>query len=329
MRDRSISVIIPAYNAAAFVGRAIQSVAKQRYDSYEIIVVDDGSTDETLTVANRMREQIPQLRVLHQENSGVSAARNAGLDAATGAYVLFLDADDVLQQGLFETALGGSEDVECVLYGFDYIYADHTEQNVPSLSVGIHSRGEVLDAFWELYREGVLSNIGTKIYRRDILTEHQIRFNEQATILEDVSFYLAALQYVNQVTVLGKSYYGYYMDMNAMSIQKRYRPHYGEHLNAFFRSAMDMSAPVNQDLYLIYMDAVLLVLRNDLLDENASRSDVVGRYRSYMDYPLVTASRAQIGKSDVRPMKYLFYQMLWNRHPKLLYDLTVLWSKVS
>lgn len=333
MRDRSISVIIPAFNAAAFLGRAIQSVVDQNYSDYEIIVVDDGSTDDTLVVANRLAEQIQQLRVLHQENGGVSSARNVGLDAATGDYVLFLDADDVLQSGLFMDALGkpsdASSEPECVLFGFDYIYADRTEENIPSLSAGVHTREEVLQAFWHLYREGVLSNIGTKIYCRENLTQHQIRFNEQATILEDVSFFLAALQYVDQVTVLDKSYYGYYMDANAASIQKRYRPQYGEHLNRFFQNAMALSVPLNKDLYLVYMDAMLLVLRNDLLDTKASHKEVIDRYRAYMDYPLVIASHEQIARSDVRPMKYLFYQMLWKRHPGLLYELTVLWSKAS
>lgn len=325
----SISIIIPAYNAAAFLARSVRSVTSQQYENYQIVIVDDGSTDQTAEVADQLATGNTRIQVIHQENRGVSAARNAGLQAATGDYILFLDADDELRPGLFHAALDGASAPQCVLYGFDYIYADHTEEKLPSLAAGVHTRGEVLQAFWNLYREGVLSNIGTKIYRREILTQHQIRFSEQATILEDVSFYLAALQYVDQVTVLDQSYYGYYMDANAQSIQKRYRPHYGEYLNRFFRSAMELSAPVNQDLYLIYMDAMLLVLRNDLLDTNVSRGEVIDRYRGYMDYPLVRASREHIGRSDVRPMKYLFYQMMWNRHPGLLYDLTVLWSKIS
>lgn len=324
-----ISIIIPAYNAAPFLARSVASVAGQQYGAHEIIIVDDGSTDETGSVADQLAAENLCVRVLYQENRGVSAARNAGLDAATGEYVLFLDADDVLQPGLFEDAFRGSSEPECILYGFDYIYADHTAQNLPSLSAGRHSREEILQAFWDLYRDGVLSNIGTKIYRRDILVEHEIRFNEQATILEDVTFYLNALQYTQEIMVLGKSYYGYYMDANAASIQKRFRPRYGEHLSRFFQSAMDLHAPVNKDLYLIYMDAMLLVLRNDLLDHDATRAEILQRYQSYMDYPLVRTSEQYIKRPDVRPMKYLFYQMLWNRHPNMLYILTRLWSKVS
>lgn len=325
----SISIIIPAYNAADFLRRSVDSVISQEYENYQVIIVDDGSTDQTAAIADQLAAENDRIQVIHQRNGGVSAARNAGLASAAGDYVLFLDADDALRPGLFEAALGGGRNPECVLYGFDYLYADHTEENLPSISSGDHLRDEVMASFWNLYRDGVLSNIGTKIYKREILVEHQIRFNEQATILEDVSFFLATLQYVHEVTVLGQSYYSYYMDANASSIQKRYRPRYGEHLNAFFHSAMKLSVPIDQDLYLIYMDAILLVLKNDLLDPNAGRKDVMERYRGYMDYPLVMASQEHIGRSDVRPMKYLFYQMLWNRHPGILYDLTVLWSKVS
>jgi len=92
-----VAVVIAAYNAAAFIREAVQSVLAQSLEDIEVIVVDDGSTDDTRQLLGMFAD--PRLRLIHQQNSGVSAARNTGLAAARAPYVVFLDADDVLVQG--------------------------------------------------------------------------------------------------------------------------------------------------------------------------------------------------------------------------------------
>lgn len=98
----SVSVIIPCYNHAAFLGDAIASVRRQSWPAVETIVVDDGSTDESRAVAQRA----PRIRLISQDNQGLSAARNAGLRASSGDVIIFLDADDVLLPNAAEAAVG-------------------------------------------------------------------------------------------------------------------------------------------------------------------------------------------------------------------------------
>ncbi len=114
-----ISVIIPAYNARRFIGEAIESVLSQTVPAHEVIVVDDGSTDGT---AEFVREHYGKLvRVIHQENKGVGAARNIGIKAATGDVFQFLDADDLLLPNKFEVQLDfWQRNPE-----FDIVYCDH------------------------------------------------------------------------------------------------------------------------------------------------------------------------------------------------------------
>lgn len=97
-----ISVIIPIFNAGAYIGTCIASLLKQTYEAFELILVDDGSTDATPSVLAAYQRQDPRIRVLRQENSGVSAARNRGLDCATGAYIAFVDADDFVAADYLE-----------------------------------------------------------------------------------------------------------------------------------------------------------------------------------------------------------------------------------
>jgi glycosyltransferase involved in cell wall biosynthesis len=119
MNTPEISVVMPAYNAAKYLAEAIQSVLQQSFTSWELIVIDDGSTDNTAEIVMGFQAD-ERIRLIKQANAGVSSARNAGINAATGNYITFLDADDIyLPENLltkYETINSDS--------GIDYVYSD-------------------------------------------------------------------------------------------------------------------------------------------------------------------------------------------------------------
>jgi glycosyltransferase involved in cell wall biosynthesis len=124
-----VTVIIPTYNHAQFVGDAIQSVLDQEYRNFEIIVVDDGSTDDSHTVVAEFGTQV---RYIWQENRGLSAARNTGIEAATGAYISLLDADDILEPNFLSTLvsiLGAEPEFAGVYCGYQFV--DHLNHPLP------------------------------------------------------------------------------------------------------------------------------------------------------------------------------------------------------
>lgn len=90
------SIIVPAYNVAQYIEECVESVLNQNYDNYEVIVVDDGATDETPQIIDNLAQKSKKVRVIHQKNGGLSAARNSGIEAASGDYILFLDGDDFI-----------------------------------------------------------------------------------------------------------------------------------------------------------------------------------------------------------------------------------------
>ena len=94
-KDR-ISIIIPVYNAEEYLDRCLESVLEQSFTSFEVILVDDGSTDSSPLICDRYSATDPRFRTVHKENGGVSSARNAGMDLAKGEYLMFLDSDDAL-----------------------------------------------------------------------------------------------------------------------------------------------------------------------------------------------------------------------------------------
>ena len=127
-----VSIIVPVYNTGTYLAPCLQSLCDQTYKNLEIILVDDGSTDGSGAVCDEFARRDDRIRVIHQKNAGVSAARNAGLDAASGAYLTFVDADDGLVPEAVETALRylRENNADVVTYGWQKIFSDdgHTEE---------------------------------------------------------------------------------------------------------------------------------------------------------------------------------------------------------
>ena len=112
-----VSIIIPVYNAKNFIERCISSVLCQSYSDIEVITVDDGSSDGSGAILDMLEKQDRRILVIHQENKGVSVARNNGIKVATGKYILFVDADDMIEADAIEKLMDNSEnDLVCGSY---------------------------------------------------------------------------------------------------------------------------------------------------------------------------------------------------------------------
>ena len=125
MQESVVSIIVPVYKVEQYLDRCVQSIVDQTYKNLEIILVDDGSPDNCPAMCNAWADKDSRVRVLHKENGGVSSARNAGLDAATGSYITFVDADDWLEpvamEILLEQAVSTGADIVVGNYYFDYV----------------------------------------------------------------------------------------------------------------------------------------------------------------------------------------------------------------
>ena len=126
------SIIIPAYNVADYLENCVESILKQTYDNYEIIIVDDGSTDETGKVADELLKQSKQINVVHQSNGGASKARNTGMKRATGDYILFLDGDDFWSDSHFLKQIVSELTIKIVyviIFGYSYYYDNEIKES--------------------------------------------------------------------------------------------------------------------------------------------------------------------------------------------------------
>lgn len=182
-----VSVIIPAYNAEKFIDRCLKSVINQTYTDLQIIVINDGSEDNTLSVIRKYEEQDIRFFVIDQENRGVSSARNAGLNIVEGEYVLFIDSDDWIESNMIERMVVASQydcDADVVLCGFDYA------ENEIDTTIN----GPVIYEVWNQYVQRVefLNNkrltgmLWNKLFKFDSIKD--LAFNENISYGEDGEF---------------------------------------------------------------------------------------------------------------------------------------------
>ena len=247
-----VSVIVPVYQAEKYLEKCINSILNQTYEDLELILVDDGSTDQSLGIIRQFQKKDKRIRYFHQQNSGVSAARNKGLEMSKGTQILFVDVDDTIDVEMLTFMMDKMVryEAEIVFCGFDYIYNDENVTEIPELNEGNVKKEEIRKYFWKLYDQGILHNIGTKLYSKELLDRGKIKFEEKKQVYEDIQFCLEALKRAERIYVCQKSFYKYMMQINPKSIQKTYRSGYGISLQKLFEMISEMGIEKNKDFYL-------------------------------------------------------------------------------
>lgn len=231
-KDRLISIVVPVYRVnEAFLRKCVESCLDQTNGNLELILVDDGSPDHCGAVCDEYAARDSRVRVIHQQNQGVSAARNAGIHAASGRWLTFLDADDFLEPDTCEVTaacFAAHPQLDMVVFSMVKEYED---RQVPNTSLYDGDRlitGEDAvaslrsDVLCKQLDRNVLRMTFGKVIRTDILRQHGIRFVPELPLCEDVVFWFHAVQHVEQACYLDRRLYHYRQVDN--SATEKYRP---------------------------------------------------------------------------------------------------------
>ena len=209
-----VSVIVPAYNAAGFISRCVESITSQSYPELEILLLNDGSRDDTLAICRKLAESDPRIRVIDKPNTGAADTRSCGLALARGEYIQFADSDDYLLPGctanLVAAARRSRADLVLVPYRMMVPRRDggYDTREYSLLPAGEYSK---VDYLWQLtghaaaFYYGVLWN---KLYRRDLIRMAQIRF-ENVVFAEDQLFNTRYLQAAQRFAAIDEAVYCY------------------------------------------------------------------------------------------------------------------------
>ena len=237
--DRKVSIIIPIYNVAKFINRCVDSVIAQTYSNIEIILVDDESPDNCPEICEQYARRDDRIVVIHKKNGGLSDARNAGIEKASGDYIFFLDSDDYVEINLIERLIleAQNNESDVVICGY---YADSVDSNETLLSSknykginGVYNKKNFQKIPLDSNTVGLLGYAWNKLYKIQTINSKSHRFIKGLSLIEDIVFNGPVLEECNTISfiedplihymqrsrnTLGSKYYENYFDLKLIAI---------------------------------------------------------------------------------------------------------------
>lgn len=227
------SVIVPCYNAEKYLSEAVESVLSQSFSDWELLLVDDGSTDGTLKIINEYSERDRRIKPICKANGGVSSARNVGLQNAEGEWILFLDSDDWFEPQAFERIRILIVDSDADIVGFNHFYNSQTREwkreNFKPANIsraGADMKYFMLDTLFPYYDKkkngvstGAIRGVWGKAFKRRLIESNNVRFDCDIKIGEDAIFCLDAFRWAAKV-VLHDEYLIHYRVLDSSTMNK-------------------------------------------------------------------------------------------------------------
>lgn len=230
MKERkAVSIIIPVYNVEQYLEQCLDSVVKQTFRDYEVILVNDGSMDSSQKICERYTVMDSRFRLINQANAGLAAARQTGLDVAEGRYVGFIDSDDWLEPDMYEKMLGAANASGADIV-FCNVYRNEDKKEKPYFPSGFYSRQDMEKVVFPRLLAGFDPDGGEntirwcnwlRIYKKSLIDENRIRFDERFRRSQDLPFTFECTIHANSYYYLGDDYL-YHNRMNYESLSKGY-----------------------------------------------------------------------------------------------------------
>lgn len=235
--EELVSVICPVFNVCEYIEDCIKSIINQTYKNLEIIFIDDGSTDASITIVNNYKKYDKRIKVLSQNNLGVSSARNNGIDCAKGKWIIFVDADDYLEDKAIENLIKIQKKADCdIVMASFYAFEDEVERqhhNFMKVKKKIYKgddKNQLISAFLgspQFGNNDAVTNIGVpwaKIFRTSVVNAYNIRFNRRLKNMEDSLFNTLVITKADKVVYSDLPVYNYRIRSN--SAARNYSPEF-------------------------------------------------------------------------------------------------------
>lgn len=209
-----ISVIVPIYNAEEYLNKCLTSIVNQTYRDLEIILVNDGSTDESLAICEKYKQDDDRIIIVNKYNEGLVRARKDGIRMAKGEYITFVDADDWIDITTYEKVYTGKADI--ISYGLTEEYENYSKNKTDKIEPGLYDKKRIHDqiipnmlssaTFFEF---GMLPNLVCKLIKKSLLLETIDNVSDNVTIGEDVDFFFRTVYKAESVLIKKDILYHY------------------------------------------------------------------------------------------------------------------------
>lgn len=312
-----VSIIVPVYNAEKYLQECVESVLCQTLSDIELILVDDGSTDSSPTLCDQYAAQDRRVKVIHKPNGRAASARNAGLRAASGEYVAFVDADDWISPDMYEKMLQTNADVTLC----DYVRFQGEKQfpfTQPNIAAGFYNKAQIREIIYpHLVMDGIeypitISNWALLI-RREVIVKNRLSYREDIRISEDAPFGSEVLYCADSFAYLkGEQLYHYRMTEGSAS--RTYQPWWwdsslkiNEETENFFTKCADydFTQQIKSNMFYLARAEIYYIMANSKL----SREEQNNKVRAVMNHPRVIRMMKDF---DVSPYPIQFKLLYWS-----------------
>lgn len=244
-----VSIIIPVFNVERFLRKSLHSIINQTFKKIEIIIINDGSTDDSLKICQEFERKDPRIKVIDQQNQGVSGARNEGLKIATGEYIGFIDPDDWIEPTMFEQMYNSIISNNADLTICDYFIEAGKDTELKSLKIdkNILQKHEIRDLIIEnmigadhLFKQNevIMGSVCRLLIKRSNLEKWEIKFKRDLALMEDLIFCIEYLIQTEKISIVNKPLYHYVK--NISSAVNSYRENKENELKNVFKILKDI-----------------------------------------------------------------------------------------
>ncbi len=211
LNKQFVSIIIPIYNMEGTIGACLESVLNQTYTNFEIIIIDDGSTDNSALIVEKLCKVNSKINYFNQTNAGVSKARNKGIELSNANWLLFIDADDTIAPNYLAnifTRLKPQDDIAIIGLTKVFDNGSRLKVNVPKVGE-IQTADFFSDFAYQQQKNGIYGFVATKLIKSTIVKGNNIRFNEELKLAEDLDFFIQYYKHCKQFKFIDECGYFY------------------------------------------------------------------------------------------------------------------------
>lgn len=225
MQEKNISIILPVYNSEKTIKRTIDSLLQQDYENYEIIIINDGSSDNSDTICNKYKEKYKNIKYYYINNHGVSHARNYGINKAEGDYIMFIDSDDEYMSDTLKSIneVLYKKDYDWVVFGYERIHVDNNNKMklMQTKQIELNEDIDKKNFVEKLQQNFLFNQIWNKVYKKSVIKKINNIFDEGISSGEDYRFNLKYIEHIQKAIYIEKILYKYYSATTGLSLREK------------------------------------------------------------------------------------------------------------
>ena len=326
-----LSIIVPVYNVSPYLREGLDSILNQEVQDIEIICINDGSTDNSLSILKEYQSKYKNIIIISQKNQGVSAARNTGLSIATGTYTTFFDPDDWVKPTIYSKLIHYAQlhYLDIAICAFQTNLSNEIIKH-PFNANQVVSPLDLIKDRKQLHTNNAFCFSWRMIFKRDFLIKNKLCYNTEISIGEDTLFNMAAIFRASKIFYLDESLYIHRINNIDSAMNQKYKPKLESSLQTQIAEKkkiienyhVDQYTPITQDMSEDIVKRYTLMLFNNLRN-NPNESNKLQGIKRILSMPMITDAMKVVGFRNIYPSwkEYIFYLAMKFKCTRLVHKL--------